>query len=178
MSETPQETLLDLVRVQYEANEEMTRLLKAAEAERDALRAWQQETTAQMLYIAGIVERGEGKPIPDDERVPQAILRYVKALEAERDALRAEVARERRERISAESGCETQAAARYVAEAERNALRDIERKHAVLVETIITLRAELRQAEVLGDQAEQELEEADAERDTLKIELEKLRKEK
>jgi chromosome segregation ATPase len=44
---------------------------------------------------------------------------------------------------------------------------DIERKHAVLVETIITLRAELRQAEVLGDQAEQELEEAEAERDAL-----------
>ena len=52
------------------------------------------------------------------------------AKDAERDALRAEVERERRERISAESGCETQAAARYAArlariaaEAERDALR-------------------------------------------------------
>ena len=31
--------VLDLVRVQYETNEEMTRLLKQAEAERDTLRA-------------------------------------------------------------------------------------------------------------------------------------------
>jgi len=43
------------------------------------------EVNQQMTYIAGIVERGEGKPIAEDETVPAAVLRYVKTLEAWRE---------------------------------------------------------------------------------------------
>jgi len=91
--------------------------LDKAEAERDALRAealrfYHADGTVEVLAsTADVIERR-------------------KAAAVEIDALRAEVERERRERISAESGCETQAAARYAArlariaaEAERDALR-------------------------------------------------------
>jgi len=56
------------------------------------------------------------------------VLAALRATLAERDALRAEVARERRERISAESGCETQAAARYAAEVALKATQDMLRE--------------------------------------------------
>ncbi len=41
-----------------------------------------QSLTADLKYIAGIVERGTGKPLADDEKVTAAILGYVKHLEA------------------------------------------------------------------------------------------------
>jgi hypothetical protein len=72
--------LLDLVRVQYEANEEMTRLLKAAEAERDALKLKRREQFNRW----GVQIRYE-----DQEQSLLAVMQLV----AERDALRAEVAR-------------------------------------------------------------------------------------
>ncbi len=40
------------------------------------------EVNDQMAYIAGIVERGEGKPIDGNDTIPQAVLRYIKTLEA------------------------------------------------------------------------------------------------
>jgi hypothetical protein len=161
MSETPQETLekyaLDkycrpeireairavlarLSEVEAVANRQSGRV-ELLEAERDTLRAWQQETTAQMLYIAGIVERGEGKPIPDDERVPQAILRYVKALEAERDALR-----------------------RRVVEVERAAAEAVGADKVAL----ITLREDANRRAAKADTLRVQ---AEAERDTLRADL-------
>ena len=65
--------------------------LDKAEAEVERLRgllARCEPVFEQMDYIAGIVERGEGKPITGDETVPQAVLRYVKGLEAELARLR------------------------------------------------------------------------------------------
>jgi len=123
--------LLDLVRVQYEANEEMTRLLKAAEAERDALKLKRREQFNRW----GVQIRYE-----DQEQSLLAVMQLV----AERDALRVEVERERKERISAESGCEAGTAARYVVEAERDTLTE---KLSLVTEDYISHRNALERAE-------------------------------
>ena len=85
-----------------------------------------------MLEVRASVDEREGQV----SETPQEILdRAAPIWDKHVDriiALRAEVARERRERISAESGCETQAAARYAAEAERDALRAEPKAHDVL----------------------------------------------
>jgi len=123
--------LLDLVRVQYEANEEMTRLLKAAEAERDALKLKRREQFNRW----GVQIRYE-----DQEQSLLAVMQLV----AERDALRVEVERERKERISAESGCEAGTAARYVVEAERDTLTE---KLSLVTEDYIKERNAAERAE-------------------------------
>jgi len=102
MSETPQEILDRAAPIWDKHVVSFLRVLatlRSVLAERDALRVKLREA---------------------NENVP--------LLQSQNLALRAEVERERRERISAESGCETQAAARYAAEVALKATQDMLRE--------------------------------------------------
>jgi hypothetical protein len=134
MSETPQE-ILDRAAPIWDKHVVSFTLvlaaLRATLAERDALRAEVGRLERARLRSADWVTLDKAEAERDALRVKlREANENVPLLQSQNLALRAEVERERRERISAESGCETQAAARYAArlariaaEAERDALR-------------------------------------------------------